>query len=156
MNIMKFKVTNNNSKSILYFIDEIKGQGDKKNKALKIFKKPETIELPCLSLQFLLKALKYRYKCQNEETKILFGALLSAFYNDSYFLFKNHNSKQKKYKNKVMYNFLREHIKTKASQKKPFEADAELPELIKLFDAQYSELLKKKKKDPIKIISKPA
>jgi hypothetical protein len=147
MNIQHYKLVNDESRTIMYYIDEIKGQAKKDNKALKLFNKPETIEVPCLSLQFLLKTLKYRYKCQNEKTKSIFQSLITAFYYDTFYLCKKHNSKKKKYKNKVIYNYLCDYFKQKVSKKPKNENEEEIKEFIKNFEQQYSEHLKKKEKD---------
>ena len=147
MNLQHYKVVNDESKSIIYYIDEIKGNAKKNNKALKIFNKPETIEIPCLSLQFLLKTLKYRYKCQDEKMKTIFSSLITSFYFDTLYLFKKHSSKKKKYKNKVLYNYLCDYFKQKCSKKQKIDFDEEIKELIKNFEQQYSEILKKKNKN---------
>ena len=38
MNIQHYKLVNDESRTIMYYIDEIKGQAKKDNKALKLFK----------------------------------------------------------------------------------------------------------------------
>ena len=143
MYIQHFKKTNNESKTIVYYLDEIKGQGEKGNKALKIFNKPETIEIPCLSVQFLLKTLKYQYRCQDVKTRNLLISLASSFYTDAYLMYLKHSSKKKKSgKNKVIYNFLYELLKKDVSQKK----ESDIEEIAPLFNKKYSEYLDMKKK----------
>ena len=145
MKIERFKKNNNESKTIVYYLDEIKGQGEKDNKALKIFIKPESIDIPCLSLQFLLKTLKYHYRCQDMNTRRFLLTLISSFYNDSFYLFSKHSSKKKKYKNKEIYNFLYEIIKKDVSKKTQQKTE----DLISSFSTKYKEYLdiKMKKKD---------
>ena len=143
MYIQHFKKTNKeNSKTIVYYLDEIKGQGEKANKALKIFIKPENLEVPCLSVQFLLKTLKYQYRCIDQGTKNLLISLASSFYTDAYLMFSKHSSKKKKYKNKVIYNFLYELIKADVSKK----TESEIEKIAKTFNVKYSEYLEKKRK----------
>ena len=142
MFIQHFKKTNNDSKTIVYYLDEIKGQGDKTNKALKIFNKPEAIDVPCLSLQFLTKTLKYQFRCQDQTTRNLLNTLASSFYNDTFLMFSKHSSKKKKYKNKVIYNFLYEIVKQDVSKKK----QKTIEEVIALFSAKYQDYLKEKRK----------
>jgi len=148
MNIQHFKKNNNESKTIVYYLDEIKGQGEKGNKALKIFIKPESIDIPCLSLQFLLKTLKYQYKCQDMNTRNLLSSLATSFYTDSFSMFSKHSSKRKKYKNKEIYNFLYEIIKKDVSKKTQQIID----DIISSFTTKYTEYLnnKMKKKDKTK------
>lgn len=86
-------------------MDEIKAPGEKDNKAVKIFNKPEIIEIPCLSLQFLLKTLKYQYKCEEKNTKNLLGSLAASFYYDTFLMFKQHSSKKKNLKIKLCIIF---------------------------------------------------
>ena len=143
MNIQHFKKNNDDTKTIVYYLDEIKGQGDKGNKALKIFIKPENIEIPCLSVQFLLKTLKYQYRCVDITTKNLLLSLAASFYTDAYLLFYRYSSKKKKQsKNKIIYNFLYELLKNDLSKK----ALREIEEISKLFNDKYAEYLEAKKK----------
>ena len=148
MYIQKIKKSNINSKTIIYYLDEIKGQGEKGNNALKTFNKPEAIEVPCLSIQFLLKTLKYQFICQDTKTKNSLISFASSFYIDSFLILSKHSSKKKKYKNKDLYNFLYEIIKKDISKKK--ESDVEL--IISSFTTKYTEHLeaKKKKLDSLK------
>ena len=148
MYIQHFKKTNNESKTIVYYLDEIKGQGEKGNKALKIFIKPENLEIPCLSVQFLLKTLKYQYRCVDQATRNLLISLASSFYTDAYLMFSKHNSKKKKYKNKVIYNFLNETIKKDISKK----SESDIETISKNFNTKYTEYLdaKRKKMESIK------
>ena len=145
-NIKYFKKTNNESKTIVYFIDEIKGQGEKGNKALKIFSKTENIDVPCLSLQFLLKTLKYFFKCANTNIKSMLKSLVFSFYNDTFYIFQKHSSKKKKNKNKVMYNFLYEYIKNHVSMKKPSVEEKIVNTLISSFTQKYTDHLNIKKR----------
>ena len=142
MYIQKIKKNNINSKTIIYYLDEIKGQGEKGNQALKTFNKPETIEVPCLSVQFLLKTLKYQYICQDKKTKNSLISFASSFYIDSYLILSNHSSKKKKYKNKDLYNFLYDILKKDISKKK--ESDIET--VISAFSNKYTEHLEAKRK----------
>ena len=142
MYIQHFKKTNNESRTIVYYLDEIKGLGDKGNKALKIFNKPENIEIPCLALQFLLKTLKYQYRCKDQNTRNLLTSLASSFYTDSFLMFSKHSSKKKKYKNKVMYNFLYEILKKDVAKK----AETDLEKITSLFSKKYGEYLESKRK----------
>ena len=143
VNIQNYKKSNEESKTIVYYLDEIKGQGDKTNKALKIFIKPENIEIPCLSVQFLLKALKYQYRCINKTIKDFLLSIAYSLYNDAYLLFSKHNSKKKKQgKNKVIYNYLNDFIKNDLSKKN----ESELEQLSKSFDSKYKEYLEAKRK----------
>ena len=130
------------AETIMLYIDSIKGQNEKGNKAIKIFSKPDSIEVPCLCLQLLLKTLKYRYHCQNEEIKMQLKSLIKAFYNDSNTAFIKYSSKKKKFKNKIMYNFLYEWIKTDISKK----MRRSLEELISSFTTKYSQYLEEKNK----------
>ena len=122
---------------------------------MKIFNKSDAIEVPCLCVQFLLKTLKYRYHCGNNETKKQLNALCLAFYEDAFYIFNNFSSKKKKYKNKVMYNFLYECIKADLTKKKK----RKIEELISIFATNYSKYLDEKlkkmmdKKTDKKIIS---
>ena len=142
MNIQKIKKNNNNSKTIIFYLDEIKGQGEKGNKTLKIFNKPETIETPCLSIQFLLKTLKYHFICQDIKTKNSLLCLASSLYNDAFLILSKHSSKKKKWKNKDLYNFLYDIIKKDLSKKKETEIDI----IISSFSNKYSEHLEAKRK----------
>ena len=144
-NIKRFKKNNNESKTIVYYLDEIKGQGEKGNKALKIFVKPDSIDVPCLSLQFLIKTLKYQYRCQDMNTKNILSNLASSFYIDSFCIFSKYSSKKKKYKNKEIYNFLYEIIKKDVSKK----TQQKIEDIISFFTTKYTEYLniKMKKKD---------
>ena len=142
MNVQHFKKKNDESKSIIYYLDEIKGLGEKGNKAMKIFVKPEAIEIPCLSLQFLLKTLKYQYRCIDQTRKNLLGSLASSFYSDTFNMFKNHSSKKKKFKNKIIYNFLYDIIKKDVSKK----VENEIEQLSSSFTKKYNEYLETKRK----------
>ena len=137
MYIQHFKKTNNESKTIVYYLDEIKGQGEKGNKALKIFNKPETIDIPCLSVQFLLKTLKYQFRCVDKNTRNLLISLASSFYTDSYLMYYKHSSKKKKFKGKEMYNFLYDTIKKDLSKK----SESEIETVTELFNKKYTEYL---------------
>ena len=141
-----FKKTNIENKTIVYCIDEIKGQGEKGNKALKIFSKTENIDVPCLSLQFLLKTLKYYFKCVDTNIKSMLKTLVSSFYNDTFYIFQKYTSKKKKNKNKVMYNFLYENIKNHVSKKKSSIEEEDFNTLITLFTQKYAAHLENKKK----------
>ena len=145
MNLKIFPKTNNESKTVLYYIDEIKGPGEKGNTALKLFSKPELNEIPCLSLQLLIKTLKYYYRCEDKNVRSKLSGLATSLYYDAYSMFANHNSKKKKYKNKEIYNFLNEIIKKDVSKKNKETID----QLISTFTKQYSEYLsiKLKKKE---------
>ena len=44
-------------------------------------------------------------------------SLIKAFYNDSYTAFTKYSGKKKKFKNKVMYNFLYEWVKNDIAKK---------------------------------------
>ena len=145
MNVQHYKKKNDESKTIVYYLDEIKPPGEKDNKAVKIFNKPEIIEIPCLSLQFLLKTLKYQYKCEDKNTKNLLGSLAASFYYDTFLMFKQHSSKKKKYKNKVMYNYLNEMIKKDIKN-----GQSAIEKITSIFSSQYKEYLNKKKKESIK------
>ena len=147
MYIQHFKKINNESKTIVYYLDEIKGQGEKNNKALKIFNKPETIDIPCLSVQFLLKTLKYQYRCVDKNTRNLLISLASSFYTDAYLMFSKHNSKKKKIKNKEIYNFLYELLKKDVSKK----AESEIEIITEQFNKKYTEHLQNKRKKLEKI-----
>ena len=142
MYIQHFKKTNIESKTIVYYLDEIKGQGEKGNKALKIFNKPENIDIPCLSVQFLLKTLKYQFLCVDKNTRNLLISLASSFYTDSYLMYKKHSSKKKKFKGKHMYNFLHDKIKKDLSIK----AESEIEEVTEEFNKKYAEYLQIKNK----------
>ena len=142
MYIQHFKKTNNESKTIVYYLDEIKGQGEKGNKALKIFNKPETIDIPCLSVQFLLKTLKYQFRCVDKNTRNLLISLASSFYTDSYLMYYKHSSKKKKFKGKEMYNFLYDTIKKDLSKK----SESEIETVTELFNKKYTEYLEIKRK----------
>ena len=145
MNVQHYKKKNDESKTIVYYLDEIKAPGEKDNKAVKIFNKPEIIEIPCLSLQFLLKTLKYQYKCEEKNTKNLLGSLAASFYYDTFLMFKQHSSKKKKFKNKIMYNFLYEIIKKDIkNEQSPIE------KITSIFSSKYKEYLINKKKEIIK------
>ena len=130
------------SQTIISYIDSIKGHSEKGNKALKIFSKPESIDVPCLCIQFLLKTLKYRYKCKNPNSKKKLDVLVNAFYDDSYLIYSKFSSKKKKFKSKTIYNFLYDFIKTDITKKKKRDFN----ELISSFDAQYSKYLEEKEK----------
>ena len=137
-----FKGAEKGSETIIYYIDTIKGQSEKGNNALKIFAKPDTIEVPCLCIQFLLKTLKYRYKCNNEVAKKYLNGLSNAFYNDSYLIYSKHSSKKKKRKNKDMYNFLYDFVKTDVTKK----TKRDITELISSFATRYRQYLEEKEK----------
>ena len=137
-----FKGAEKGSETIIYYIDTIKGQSEKGNNALKIFAKPDTIEVPCLCIQFLLKTLKYRYKCNNEVAKKYLNGLSNAFYNDSYLIYSKHSSKKKKRKNKDMYNFLYDFVKTDVTKK----TKRDITELICSFATRYRQYLEEKEK----------
>ena len=130
------------AETIALYIDSIKGQSEKGNKAIKIFAKPESIEVPCLCIQFLLKTLKYRYHCEIIEPKMQLQSLIKVFYNDSYTAFIKYSSKKKKFKNKIMYNFLYEWVKNDISKKIRRNID----ELISSFGTKYSQYLQEKSK----------
>ena len=135
------KEADKSSETIISFIDAIKGQSEKGNKAIKIFSKPDSIEVPCLCIQLLLKTLKYRCKCKNYNSKKQLNTMISALYNDSYLIFSKFSSKKKKIKNKAMYNFLFEFVKTDVTRKKK----RDFSELITTFDVQYYTYLDEKK-----------
>ena len=141
-NLKLFKGADKSSETIISYLDIIKGQSEKGNKAIKIFSKPESIEVPCLCIQFLLKTLKYRFKCENEETKKQLNGLVNAFYNDANYIFVKYSSKKKKFKNKIMYNFLYEFVKTDVSKK----SKRDVKELISSFTTKYSQYLEEKMK----------
>jgi len=135
------KEADKSSETIISFIEAIKGQSEKGNKAIKIFSKPDSIEVPCLCIQLLLKTLKYRCKCKNYNSKKQLNTMISALYNDSYLIFSKFSSKKKKIKNKAMYNFLFEFVKTDVTKKKK----RDFSELITTFDVQYYTYLDEKK-----------
>ena len=130
------------AETIIYYLDNIKGQAEKANKSVKIFAKPDTIEVPCLCVQFLCKTLKYRYICENETTKKQLNSLVDFFYNDAITLFFKNSSKKKKFKNKTMYNFLFDWIKTDISTKKKRNVE----QLVSVFETKYSNYLEEKRK----------
>ena len=130
------------AETIALYIDSIKGQSEKGNKAIKIFSKPDSIEVPCLCVQFLLKTLKYRFRCETTEPKMQLKSLIKAFYNDSYTAFTKYSGKKKKFKNKVMYNFLYEWVKNDIAKK----IRRSLEELITSFETKYSQYLIEKQK----------
>jgi hypothetical protein len=69
-------------------------------------------------------------------------SLIKVFYNDSYTAFIKYSSKKKKFKNKVMYNFLFEWVKNDISKKIRRNID----ELISAFGNKYSQYLQEKNK----------
>ena len=69
------------------------------------------------------------------------NTMISALYNDSYLIFSKFSSKKKKIKNKAMYNFLYEFVKTDVTKKKK----RDFSELITTFDVQYYTYLDEKK-----------
>ena len=144
-NLKLFKGADKSSETIISYIDTIKGQSEKGNKAIKIFSKPESIEVPCLCIQFLLKTLKYRYRCNDEETKKYLNGLCIAFYNDAYLVYSKHSSKKKKFKSKIMYNFLYDFVKTDVSKK----TKRGIKELISSFSSRYRQYLEEKEKKNI-------
>ena len=135
-----YKAADRLSESFISYLDMMKGQSEKGNKAIKIFSKPESLDVPCLCVQFLLKSLKYRYKCRNENTKMKINVLIKAFYNDAILIYVNYSSKKKKFKSKIMYNFLYEFIKTDLAKK----TKRDVNELISRFDIKYKQYLEEK------------
>ena len=138
----EFKSSDKSFQTIISYIDIIKSQCEKGNKAIKIYTKPESIEVPCLCIQFLLKTLKYRYHCKDTSTKKQLIALSEAFYNDAYLIYSKYSSKKKKFKSKVMYNFLYDFVKTDVSKK----SKRDIQELISNFTTKYKEYLEEKEK----------
>ena len=136
-NMKLFSKANNESKTVLFYIDEIKGKEDKNNKAFKIFPKPELNEIPCLSLQILIKTLKTYYRCKDNNKRSILSDLAASLYSDAYSMFSNHNSKKKKYKTKEIYNFLNEMIKKDISKKSKEPID----QIISSFIAKYQDYL---------------
>ena len=138
----KIKGPNTNSETIIAYLDSIKGQGEKNNNALKFFSKPDSIETPCLCVQFLLKTLKFRYYCENNAIKKQLNSLCLSFYKDAFIMYTKNSSKKKKFKNHDMYNFLYEFIKSDVSKKE----QRSIEELISSFDSKYASYLEEKRK----------
>ena len=102
------KFTSNKGHSILFFIDQISSPCNKSNPVQKYFSKYDTSDVPSLTIQILLKTLKYYTKYKDSEAKDILVSLSSAFYFDANDIFLGKDSKRKKeYKNKIMYNKLR-------------------------------------------------
>ena len=112
------KFTKEGGHTILPFIDQISSPCNKSNPVQQYFSKYDTIEVPSLTLQILLRTLKYYTKYKNTNTKDTLVSLISAFSLDVTDIFLGKDSKKKKEnKNKKMYNELRNFIST--SCKKP-------------------------------------
>ena len=112
------KFTSYEGHSILFFIDQINPPCNKSNPVQKYFSKFDTSDVPSLTIQILLKTLKYYTKYKNTEAKNILVSLSSAFTLDANDIFLGKDSKRKKeYKNKLMYNKLRSIISN--SCKKP-------------------------------------
>ena len=105
-NITKFET--NEGHSILLYIDMISPPCNKSNPVQKYFSKNDIRDIPSLTLQILLRNLKYYSKYKNTETRNLLISLSSGFISDVTFIFLGKDSKKKKEnKNKIMYNQLR-------------------------------------------------
>ena len=142
LNLSIFKKGTEDSKSIFYYVDELKNCGDKNNKVFKEFTKYESLDVPCISLQLLLKTLRVIYKYKDELIKNWFSPFITSFYTDSFLMFQLHSSKKKKYKNKESYNFLNAFIKKNISDKQYSTLPSE--DIIQPFNNYYKEYLQSK------------
>ena len=135
--------------SILFFIDQVSTPCNKSNPIQKYFSKYDHIDVPSLTMQILLRTLKYYTKYKNNKAKDILFSLSSAFVLDAYDIFSSNNSKRKReYKNKRMYNNLRTIImnsvnqKTKGKDKKSGFISHD--SLLSEFELKYSEYLSNK------------
>ena len=113
------RFTNKGGHTILPFIDQISSPCNKSNPVQQYFGKYDTIEVPSLTVQILLRTLKYYTKYKNTNAKDTLVSLSSAFTLDATDLFLGKDSKKKKEnKNKIMYNELRKIISTSCKKSK--------------------------------------
>jgi len=118
------KFTNEGGHTILPFIDKISSPCNKSNPVQNYFGKYDTIEVPSLTLQILLRTLKYYTKYKNTQAKDTLVSLSSAFSLDASDLFLGKDSKKKKEnKNRKMYNELRNIISTSCKKPKGKDKD---------------------------------
>lgn len=90
------KFTNEGGHTILPFIDQISSPCNKSNPVQQYFSKYDTIEVPSLTLQILLRTLKYYTKYKNTKAKDTLVSLSSAFSLDATDLFLGKDSKKRK------------------------------------------------------------
>ena len=118
------KFTNEGGHTILPFIDKISSPCNKSNPVQHYFGKYDTIEVPSLTLQILLRTLKYYTKYKNTQAKDTLVSLSSSFSLDASDLFLGKDSKKKKEnKNRKMYNELRNIISTSCKKPKGKDKD---------------------------------
>ena len=129
------KFTNEGGHTILPFIDQISSPCNKSNPVQQYFSKYDTIEVPSLTLQILLRTLKYYTKYKNTKAKDTLVSLSSAFSLDATDLFLGKDSKKKKEnKNKIMYNELRNIISTSCKKPKGKDKDKDKNKKFKYID----------------------
>ena len=144
------KFTDNKGHSILYFIDQVSTPCDKSNPIQKYFSKYDIVDVPSLTLQILLKTLKYYTKYKDSPLKDILISLSSAFVLDVNLIFLGKDSKRKKeYKNKIMYNQLRNIIVKSCKKPKGKDKDKKMnlishDSLLLQFDEIYNNYLSNK------------
>ena len=147
-NITKFDTKEGHS--ILMFIDMISTPCNKSNPVQKFFSKNDIREIPSLTMQILLRTLKYYSKYKNTDAKDLLISLSSGFISDATLIFLGKDSKKKKeYKNKIMYNQLRNIIINSCKKNKGKEKEKLLnfisPDTLALqFEQIYNKYLSSK------------
>ena len=148
MYVTKFKVKEGNS--ILFFIDQINSPCNKSNPVQKYFAKYDTTDVPSITLQILMRTLKYYTKYKKTEAKTILVSLSSAFTLDAKDIFLGKESKKKKeYKNKIMYNQLRNIILNSCKKPKGKEKNKKInfishDSLLLQFEQLYTKYLSNK------------
>ena len=144
------RFTNKEGNSILPFIDQISSPCNKSNPVQKYFSKYDTVDVPSLTVQILLRTLKYYTKYKDTNAKDILVSLSSAFAKDAINIFLGKDSKKKKeYKNKLMYNQLRNILMNSCKKPKGKDKDKKKifishDSLITQFEQIYSKHLASK------------
>ena len=144
------KLNDKKPHSILFFIDQVSSPCNKSNPIQKYFSKYDTIDVPSLTLKILLKTLKYYIIYKNSPVKDILISLSSAFHLDANEIFLSKDSKRKKeYKNKILYNQLRNIIINSCKKPKGKDKDKKInfishDSLIMQFEKIYNNYLNNK------------
>ena len=139
-NIKKLK----ESKTVLYYLDNIKKVDLKSNYLIKMFKNNETLEDKYFTLTFLYKSLKYWMSAEaNTEMKNKILELISLFYFDAKLFYKENFSKLKKLKGNELFNYIKIALEDNVGKDKTKYMQTEA--IVMEFRKRYKEYQKKKK-----------
>ena len=133
------------SKTILYYLDNIKKVDLKGNNIFKIFKNNETLEDKYFTLSFLYKSLKYWMSIEaNTEMKNKILEMISLFFFDAKLFYKDNKSRLKKLKgHNELFNYVKIAVEDNSGNDNIKSVQTEA--IVLEFRKKYKEYQKKKK-----------